>query len=59
MVDYLYLVRLETQIKETNLRKVLNSHINCCMFEKACDTTWKYQIMNDLAKLGLRGRLIL
>ena len=51
-----HLVRLETFIREAFIKK---EHLVAVFFdlEKACDTTWKYGIMNDLHEIGLKGRL--
>merc|ERR1712237_73468 len=50
------LVRLDTFIKDAFLNK---EHVVGVFFDlaKAYDTTWKYGIMKDLHKLGLRGNL--
>ena len=50
------LIRVETAIR-TAFSK--NEHIISIFFdvEKAYDTTWKYGIMKDLHKMGLRGNL--
>ena len=50
------LVRLETFIRDAFVKK---EHVVAAFFdlEKAYDTTWRYGIMNDIHKLGLRGRL--
>ena len=51
-----HLVRLETFIREGFIK---GEHVVALFFdlEKAYDTTWKYGIMRDLHKMGLRGRL--
>ena len=50
------LVRLETFIRDAFIRK---EHVVAVFFdfEKAYDTTWRYGILKDINKLGLRGRL--
>jgi len=50
------LVRLETFVRETFVQR---QHCVAVFFdlEKACNTTWKYGIMNDLHNAGLRGTL--
>ena len=50
------LVRLETFIRDAFIKK---EHLVSVFFdlEKAYDTTWKYGIMKDLARIGLKGRL--
>ena len=50
------LVRLESFIRDGLLR---GEHVVSVFFdlEKAYDTTWKYGIMRDLHKTGLKGRL--
>ena len=50
------LVRLETFIRDAFVKK---EHIVAVFFdlEKAYGTTWRYGIMKDIHKLGLRGRL--
>ena len=50
------LVRLETFIRDAFIKK---EHVVAVFFdlEKAYDTTWRYGIMKDIHKLGLRGRL--
>ena len=50
------LVRLETFIRDAFVEK---EHVVAVFFnlEKAYDTTWRYSIMKDIHKLGLRGRL--
>ena len=50
------LVKLETFIREAFVKK---EHVVAVFFdlEKAYDTTWRYGIMKDIHKLGLRGRL--
>ena len=49
------LVRLETFIRDAFIKK---EHVVAVFFdlEKAYDTTWKYGILKDIHKLGLRGR---
>ena len=51
-----YLVRLETFIRDAFIKK---EHVVSVFFylEKAYDTTWRYDILKDIHKLGLRGRL--
>ena len=51
-----HLVKFETFIREAFIRK---QHVVSVFFdlESAYDTTWKYGIMSDLHKLGIRGRL--
>ena len=51
-----HLFRLESFIREAFLKKAT---CRSCIFylENAYDTTWKYGIMKDLHKLGLKGRL--
>ena len=50
------LVRLGTFIHEAFIKK---EHVVAVFFdlEKAYDTTWRYGILKDIHKLGLRGRL--
>ena len=50
------LVRLETYIREGFIKR---QHVVAVFFdlEKAYDTTWKYGIMQDLHRVGLRGNL--
>ena len=50
------LVRLETFICDAFIKK---EHLVAIIFdlEKAYDTTWRYGILKDIHKLGLRGRL--
>ena len=50
------LVRLETFICDAFIKK---EHVVAVFFdlEKAYDTTWRYGILKDINKLGLRGRL--
>ena len=50
------LVKLETFIRDAFVKK---KHVVANFFdlEKAYDTTWRYGIMKDSHKLGLRGRL--
>ena len=50
------LVRLETFIRDAFIKK---EHVVAVYFdlEKAYDTTWRYGILKDIHKLGLRGRL--
>ena len=50
------LVRLETFIRDAFVKK---EHVVAVFFdlEKAYDTTWRYGIMKNIHKLGLRGRL--
>ena len=49
-------IRFETFIHEACIKK---EHVVSVFFdlESACDTTWKYGIMNDLHDFGIRGRL--
>ena len=51
-----HLVRLETFVREAFIQR---QHAVAMFFdlEKAYDTTWKYGIMKDLHRAGLRGRL--
>ena len=48
-------VRLETFIRDAFIKK---EHVVAVFFdlEKAYDTTWRYGILKDIHKLGLRGR---
>ena len=50
------LVRLETFIRDAFIKK---EHVVTVFFdlEKAYDTTWRFGILKDIHKLGLRGRL--
>ena len=50
------LVRLETFIRDSFIKM---EHVVAVFFdlEKAYDTTWRYGILKDIHKLGLRGRL--
>ena len=50
------LVRLETFIRDAFIKK---GHVVAVFFdlEKAYNTTWRYGILKDIHKLGLRGRL--
>src|SRR5207248_11053975 len=50
------LVRLETWVREGLANR---EHVVAILFdlEKAYDTTWKYGILLDLFKVGLRGYL--
>ena len=50
------LVRLETFIRDALIKK---EHVVAVFFdsEKAYDTTWRYGILKDIHKLGLRRRL--
>ena len=50
------LVKLETFICDAFIKK---EHVVAVFFdlEKAYDTTWRYDILKDIHKLGLRGRL--
>ena len=50
------LVKLETFIRDAFVKK---EHVVAVFFdlEKAYDTTWRYGILKDIHKLGLRGRL--
>ena len=50
------LVRVETFIRDAFIKK---EHVVAVFFdlEKAYDTTWRYGILKDIHKLGLRGRL--
>ena len=51
-----HLVRFETFVREAFIQW---QHAVAVFFdlEKAYDTTWKYGIMSDLHRAGLRGRL--
>jgi len=51
-----HLVRLETFVREAFIQR---QHAVAVFFdlERAYDTTWKYGIMRDLRRAGLRGRL--
>ena len=51
-----HLVRLETFIRDAFIR---NQHLVAVFFDlqKAYDTTWKYGILQDLHRMGLRGNL--
>ena len=51
-----HLIRLESFIRDAFVKK---EHVVAVFFDlqKAYDTTWKYGIMKDLHKLGLKGRL--
>ena len=51
-----HLVRLETFVREAFIQR---QHVVAVLFdlERAYDTTWKYGIMRDLHRAGLRGRL--
>lgn len=51
-----HLIRLESFIREGFVRR---QHVVSVFFdlEKAYDTTWKYGILRDLHRCGLRGRL--
>ena len=51
-----HLVRLETFVREAFIQR---QHAVVVFFdlERAYDTTWKYGIMRDLHRAGLRGRL--
>ena len=51
-----HLIRLESFIRDAFVKK---EHVVAVFFalEKAYDTTWKYGIMKDLHKSGLKGRL--
>ena len=46
---------METFIRDTFVKK---EHVVAVIFhlEKAYDTTWRYSILKDIHKLGLRGR---
>ena len=50
------LVRFESFVREAFIKK---EHVVAIFFdlEKACDTTWKHDILRDLQGLGFRGRL--
>ena len=52
-----HVVKLETSIREANIQK---QHLIAVFFdlEKAYESTWKFRIMKDLHRLGLRGRLL-
>ena len=47
---------METLIRDAFIKK---EHVVAVIFdlEKAYDTTWRYGILKDIHKLGLRGRL--
>ena len=49
------LIRLETFIRDAFIKK---EHVVAVFFdlEKAYDTTWRYGILKDIHRLGLRGR---
>ena len=51
-----HLVRLETLIRDAFIH---NQHLVAVILDlqKAYDTTWKYGILKDLHKMGLRGNL--
>ena len=51
-----HLICLESFIRNAFVKK---EHVLAVLFdlEKVYDNTWKYGIMNDLHKLGLKGRL--
>ena len=51
-----HLIRFETFVCESFIR---NEHLVSVFFdlEKAYDTTWKFGIMEDLHKLGIRGHM--
>ena len=51
-----HLIRLETLIRDAFINK---QHMVAIFFdlEKAFDTTWKYGILSDMHKMGLRGNL--
>ena len=51
------LARLETFKRDAFIEK---EHVVAVFFdlEKAYDTTWRYGILKDIHKLGLRGRLL-
>src|SRR5262249_35741311 len=51
-----HLVRLETWIREGIAKR---EHVVAVFFdlEKAYDTTWRYGILRDLHRMGLRGNL--
>ena len=51
-----HLICLESFIRDAFVKK---EHVAAVLFdlEKAYDTTWKYGVMKDLHKLGLKGRL--
>ena len=54
-----HLVRLETFVRETFIKK---EHITAVVFfdlEKAYDTTWKYGIVRDLSDFGLKGNCLI
>jgi len=50
------LIRLESYIRKAFVRR---EHVVSVLFdlEKAYDTTWKYGMLCDLHKAGIRGRL--
>ena len=51
-----HLIRFETFVRESFIR---NEHLVSVFFdlEKAYDTTWKFGIVEDLHKLGIRGHM--
>ena len=51
-----HLVRLETFIRDAFIQ---NQHLVAISFDlqKACDSTWKHGILQDLHNMGLRGNL--
>ena len=50
------LIRLESYIRDSFLK---GNHVVSVFFylEKAYDTVWKYGVIRDLYKVGLRGRM--
>ena len=52
-----HLVRMEEAIRRASVN---NEHLVSVYFdlEKAYDTTWRYGILNDLCRLGLKGRIV-
>ena len=51
------LVRLETFIRDAFIKKEQCVVAEFFDLEKAYDTTWRYGILKDIHKIGLRGRL--
>lgn len=51
------LVRMETYIREAFIHKQLVVSVFLDM-EKAYDTTWRFGILRDLSRMGLRGNLL-
>ena len=48
------LIRLESFIRDSFLK---GNHVVSVFFYKAYDTVWKYGVIRDLHKVGLRGRM--